>query len=167
MKPCCTNDGFRLGRSGLKCELHHRISRMRRGCTQRNLHAPSEQELESLFNTLDKMRCPVCGDKMQLMPEGRKGLVTIQHDRDGNVRLLCLACNVRHSDYPADTFYEKHQSEKWCNHCRQFRPLSRFNCDIHHKNGKRSWCKDCDNKAALTRYYARGRKKRRERKNDA
>lgn len=123
------------------CAMHYRISSMR-ACARRNGKlVPTRQEIE--WFALN-MSCFGCGKEMHwLAVDGRKDQATLQHDRDGTIRLLCLSCNVRHSHNPDDSFYELPKNHKHCPDCEKVLPYSSFCKDKSRPVGLKSYCRGC------------------------
>jgi hypothetical protein len=108
------------------CPRHYRFLSMRESAKRRQVVVPSDAQLQSILDTAG-MDCPVCHRTMNwLREEGTQTVVTLQHDRDGNMRFLCMSCNCRHWAYDGDSFYEVGPDQKRCNHCGQVKPLADF-----------------------------------------
>lgn len=138
----------RLGKSWL-CPMHYRLCSMRYTAKREGKPVPTVGELEWLVRSLDGMRCPHCKGVMTWQRGKAPGsVVTLQHDRDGSMRLLCLACNGAHANYPEDTFYDMplaSSGEKRCGKCWEIKPLSCFRLRA---DGRRhtSYCVECQAK---------------------
>lgn len=107
------------------CVKHYRFHNMKsRACTSRK-RSPLMAELELLVPV--DMVCPPCGRKMNwLYEDGRSTVITLQHDRSGEVRMICMACNVRHSRNPGDSFYKLRPDQWRCAVCKKIKDRSEF-----------------------------------------
>lgn len=128
------------------CSKHTRFFRMRAFAKSVGKTVPTEGELESLIPA--DMNCPVCARLMNwLAKDGKATQITLQHDRDGTHRLICLGCNSRHAQLPGDLLYQLKAGEKYCHGCKTIKPLA----DFHRTNsesapiGRISRCKLCTN----------------------
>lgn len=164
-KWCSRKAYVRQGRIWL-CKKHYRFSQMRTCAKRHNKYVPTYEELELLtINTLqiDKGKvCPECNRVMNwVKKDGSSTVVTLQHDRSGNIKLLCQSCNSRHSKYDGDSFYTRNKSKKLCPKCKDEKELSDFfNVKSSSKRwlNKGSYCKDCNRK--YQKEYAREYRKR-------
>lgn len=133
------------------CVMHGRMKQMRSDARSHRKAVPAESYLERLLKESLKngFLCPHCKSEMgwKLKDAGR-ATVTLQHDREGGLRLLCLRCNVRHSFHEGDRFYEDDGSSKLCGGCNLTLPLHKFG-KIKSKNRPKPRCKEC------TRRYKR------------
>jgi hypothetical protein len=121
--------------------MHYRISSMRSRAKRDGKTVPTRSEIEGMAAT---MVCIGCSRRMNwLRSEGASTQATLQHDRDGGVRLLCLACNTRHAQHPGDTFYGVASNEKWCPDCDQILPKGSFAKDRSRPVGLKSYCRPC------------------------
>ena len=103
---------------------------------------PTRQEIEAMVPS--PFVCGGCGRDMTWLrgPEPSRQ-VTLQHDRDGTLRLLCLGCNTRHSVHPGDSFYAIPAGHKRCPDCASVLPLTSFAVDRSRPIGRKSYCRDC------------------------
>lgn len=130
------------------CPRHYRFLSMRESAKRRKVMIPSDEQLQSILDAAG-LECPVCQRPMNWLRENRtQTVVTLQHDRDGTMRFLCMSCNCRHFAYEGDSFYEVGPDQKRCNHCGAVKPLAEFCTD----NGgrwanKHNVCKPCAAKA--------------------
>jgi len=107
------------------CLMHYRFSNMKsRACASRK-YSPAMKELEKLVPL--GMICPSC-DRSMVWSTGTvtSNLITLQHDRNGTVRLICMACNSRHSRFEGDEFYDLPKDSKRCHLCKVVKPLEEF-----------------------------------------
>ena len=108
------------------CPRHHRFLQMQGKAHDRKLTIPSYEELEAMFEATG-MECPVCHRRMNwFLKDGIQTVMTLQHDRSGAMRLLCLSCNVRHRDYEGDSFYKVGPDQKRCSICEVVKTLADF-----------------------------------------
>jgi hypothetical protein len=148
----CTKCGvaavYRTNLNTYYCGKHYRFSQMTRFARTEGKTVPTEVELESLLP--GDMSCPVCRRLMNwLAKDGKATQITLQHDRDGTHRLICLGCNSRHAQLPGDLLYQLTPGQKYCHGCKTIKSLGEF----HRTNsksvpvGRNSRCKLCTNAA--------------------
>ena len=78
-------------------------------------------------NVPEGMVCPCCHRTMNwLRKDGGSTCITLQHDRDGTMRLICFGCNSRHSHMPGDSFYQLPSGTKKCHYCGEIKPDAEF-----------------------------------------
>jgi hypothetical protein len=122
------------------CVRHYRFLQMRTGASSAGKVIPSMAELESLVPA--DMRCTACGTLMNwLKKDGADTCITLQHDRSGEIKLICFSCNVRHHSFPGDTFYDEPKDHRYCVGCEQSKPSSEF-----YRRSNEHWvarCKSC------------------------
>jgi len=79
----------------LLCDKHYRFYEMRAEARSKGKKVPLNFELESLYR-LTKETCQCCGRKMNwLKKDGVDTVVTLQHNADGTMDLICQSCNTR------------------------------------------------------------------------
>ncbi len=126
------------------CKKHYRFQQMR--CTAKRLgkSVPEYEWLEKEWSNI-KGHCPICKREVNwLSREGTDTVITLQHDRSGRIRLLCLSCNVRHASFSDDSFYTTDPSKKICTLCRRELPKADFANDRGAGiTKKKSWCRNC------------------------
>jgi hypothetical protein len=123
------------------CAMHRRITYMRATAKRHGKVAPSREELESLAQD---MQCVGCGQQMYwLRDQGVTKQATLQHDRDGKIRLLCLSCNSRHATHPGDIFYTIPQGSKYCPDCKQIKSASEFYLQHSRPPRRCTYCRSC------------------------
>ena len=154
----CNEPRFKLS----WCLRHWRFNQMRQCAQHAGKIIPTVEHLERLANELSGMVCPACRLPMIWTGTPKSRVVSLQHDQDGTLRLICQSCNCRHANI-GDAFYEiLGPDRKLCRRCSTVKPLSEF-----HKRtkggsygGVRDWCKTCG--YACVREYRRKspRKKR-------
>lgn len=124
------------------CERHYRIQSMRHAAKQRGVFVPSLDEMEAAV-PLD-MKCPHC--KVQMVwrrKDGGPQMITLQHDRSGEWRFLCMACNSHHAHHPGDTFYDVPKGHKRCPACQETSPLDNFHKSNAFASGHTPYCRKC------------------------
>lgn len=158
--PDCESNGVVKIGNRCYCRMHARIRQMRTTANARAKFVPSRSELETMFASLHNMECPLCTKTMLWsvgLTESRSAVVTLQHDNDGNIRLLCFGCNARHSAY-GDAIYSKDLSKHVCTQCKQELPKSEFLVYTEGTSGVRSWCKKCN--CEIQKQYRKRRAKK-------
>lgn len=132
-------------RVGNRCGKHWRFNQMRACAKASGKYAPPIQQLESL--TPMPFMCPIC--KRELIwfmkddPKHRGRVISLQHDRNGSIRLICHSCNSRHDDRPGDTFYAEGMSRRRCYSCKKTKSLDQFGPDKSRYQGKKCICRKC------------------------
>ena len=136
---------IRQGRIML-CDVHYRISSMRSAAKRHGKACPSTGEIESLIP--NPFVCIGCDREMHWLrgtgPVSQQA--TLQHDRNGEIKIICFGCNTRHASHPDDTFYEIPNGHKFCPDCREVKPQSNFSKDASRPIGLKSYCKPCSSK---------------------
>lgn len=142
-KWCPRESVRRQGRIWL-CAKHYRFQQMRVSARRDAKDVPSYADLEAITD-LSWMVCAGCGQKMHwLVSDGSRTLqATLQHDRAGTYRLLCLGCNTRHAAHPGDEFYQVGIGFKRCPSCASVKPFSAFAVDRSRPIGRKSSCREC------------------------
>lgn len=133
------------------CVRHYRFATMRARARRDGKSVPSPAELERLLPL--NMVCAPCGRTMNwLSNDGRSTVISLQHDRDGALRLICRACNTRHAHHPGDSFYELRAGERRCSSCRTVKPETDFyKATSGRWNHRMSRCKACMDEATRKR----------------
>ncbi len=130
------------------CVVHYRIQQMRQDSQVDSKPIPTRESLESLVGQIVEsgMVCVFCDRVMNwLKKDGIKTIVTLQHDRNGGFRLICLSCNTRHQHFPGDSFYATPKGHKLCTRCKQVKPFEEFYPHVGNGvNARRSRCRVCD-----------------------
>lgn len=91
------------------CAKHQVIKNMRTHALHYGKSVPSWNELDAMF-MYHGMHCKHCRKRMLLRsnraekPVDRNAVVTLQHNNDGSICLLCHSCNVSHRHY-GDALY--------------------------------------------------------------
>lgn len=138
------------------CDMHYRTQQMRVGARVSNKAEPSALCVNNLAKclVLAGMKCPVCDRVMNwLFKDGRSTVVTLQHDRDGTIRLMCKGCNSKHHWLPGDSFYDLPEGHKRCPKCGDIKPRAEFY--PLYKTKTTSLCRVCSRKTALARHHAK------------
>lgn len=138
-----------------RCDRHYRILKMVKGSIRRGLFTPDESVLDSMIDeTGENLSCPSCGKSMTFhsSANGMADVLSIQHNSDGTVSLLCLSCNSRHGNmHNRDSrFPQCGADKKSCGVCKEILPLDEFyagNC----YRGRQGSCKKCSLK--LSKQY--------------
>lgn len=143
----CPEPLYRRVQANRYCVKHYRFRQMRSGAGERGKAVPSVEELELMLLRLG-LFCPGCGTTMTFTAPSndRRHLMTLQHDRSGQMRLLCYSCNSRHPHMPGDLFYSKTAYTKWCNGCSQFRAVRDFAKHPSRISGLATRCRSCGNR---------------------
>lgn len=140
----CSSPGFRQWyKNYWLCQKHYRFQQMRMTASKRGLYSPTNAELEAALSA--NLQCPCCGVTMAWSRDkGSGSTVSLQHDDDGGIRIICLSCNQHHKA-AGDMLYELDDAEKPCTKCGQVKPLNKFHVTIEKGRwkGVRASCKDC------------------------
>lgn len=127
-----------------RCLKHMRFWQMQMSAKVGGKTVPTTDALETRYAELGKpMCCPHCSHRMYwLAKTNARRVVTLQHDHDGNCRLLCAVCNINHWPMPDDGFYEMPCDKKRCCRCEKIKPRSAFHA---YSDGSRiySYCREC------------------------
>jgi hypothetical protein len=116
---------------------------MRANAKRHGKNVPSRVLLSEIVET-SQMKCPSCGVKMNWrIKDGTKTIATLQHDRSGEIKLLCLSCNTRHAQFENDSFYSNPENHHPCRCCKQVLLKTEFNKDKSRPLGIKSYCKKC------------------------
>jgi len=141
----CGKPLYRRHQGERHCILHWQIRAMRNSSRENGKYIPSVAEIEAIIP--ESMLCPKCGRKMfWTQSQGDAALtLSLQHNADGSIGILCRSCNAREDDFPAGTFMKVPLDLKFCAKCHQLFPLCEF--QKHGSKGKwmnlGSYCKPC------------------------
>ena len=127
----------------LICVKHYRFRQMIGECRRNHKKMPPVSLLESL---VQDMTCRGCKRKMVwTRKEDSKRVMTLQHDRDGSLTLLCQSCNSAHKNFPGDSFYQYDISDPntFCRWCMTQKTASDFYKSKLTFSGLLNGCKDC------------------------
>jgi hypothetical protein len=126
----------------LLCAMHYRIGSMRSRAKRDGKVTPSREELELIVPS--PLVCIGCGKDMTwLRGPLTSRQATLQHDRDGGLRIICLGCNTKHSVHPGDSFYVIPCGHKRCPDCEKVMPVGEFSVDRSRPVGRKSYCRAC------------------------
>lgn len=126
----------------LLCAKHYRVSSMRANAKRNGKETPTREQIESMIPT--PFVCSCCHRPMTWLRElGTSQQATLQHDRNGEMRIICFACNTRHAHHPGDSFYGVPASHKRCPDCETNKPLDAFAVDRSRPIGRKSYCRQC------------------------
>lgn len=132
------------------CPKHYRFGQMRAFAKRLGKYAPSNDELQGIFDS-QGMACIDCGREMNWrMSEGKCTVLSLQHYRDGSLAFVCLSCNTRHASMPADTFCHMQSDHKLCPACGKVKHGSEFTKD-NSRSGelrRKSRCRSCSDELA-------------------
>jgi hypothetical protein len=119
---------------------------MRKEAKKHSKAVPAYSQLEAWAQETG-MACPACGVQMcwTTRDGSSRRLVTLQHNRDGSMQLLCRSCNGRHAKYEGDSFYTMDHTKKRCGLCREEKPLEEFYRRRERVNGRVHKCIPCNN----------------------
>lgn len=125
------------------CDLHYRFGQMRCNARRYGKDVPTREQLAQMIP--DNLECPVCDRKMNWRArDGTATVVTLQHDRGGRMRMLCLSCNVRHASFIDDSFYSHDQLKRICPRCRVKKDFSQFSKDrLRRWKSANTYCRPC------------------------
>ena len=141
----CGLPGERQYNKHWHCKKHARFTQMRIAARYYKKTVPTIEALEIMGREIGpSLSCPHCKQQMNWFAnDGAGSTVTLQHDRSGEMRLLCHSCNIQHAYYPGDTFYEVPLGMKHCKRCEKTLLLTEFGQAKEGRNGKRFYCKKC------------------------
>lgn len=152
-------NGFAVHKSsntGFYCPKHYRFIAMRKKAKDKSKYQPTFEELETFLQLCgNEMLCPICNRKMiwhSLYGEIRN-VITLQHNNDGNVLLICYSCNSGHgkSDL-GDNYFKIPNNKKYCSNCKRILNKNQFYKDIHRADGIYYICKKCHQEKNRQRY---------------
>lgn len=124
------------------CQMHYRISSMRSNAKRHGKAVPSREQIEAMIPS--PFECSSCNREMTWVGKfGASQKATLQHDRSGSMRIICLGCNTRHAHHPGDTFYDIPDGKKLCPDCSRVLPISSFCKDKSRPIGVKSYCREC------------------------
>jgi hypothetical protein len=147
--PCsrCGIQSVRIQGHQHLCEKHYRFGQMKASAKRHGKPVPSNMDLEEMCLSLTEMRCPTCGRTMNWMGvNGRATVATLQHDRSGLMRILCLSCNTRHASFKGDTFYINDDKTRMCPNCKKTMDRTSFCVDRSSRwLNTNTYCRSCRN----------------------
>lgn len=153
MKNICSKKGcnkigdIKIRSETVYCFKCNRFNRMMGDAQKKNKYKPSWKELEELFP--QNMICPVCDKQMIWHTKlGCLGdVISLQHNCNGNIILICQSCNVAHrNSHLGDEYFNIPKDHKYCPYCKNILLISKF-CKCNRNRDKHNAiCKQCDNK---------------------
>ena len=145
MKTCSTCKKTAVIKQGNQwlCEKHYRFGQMRSCAKRHGKKVPSREELDMMIP--DPFSCQVCNKPMNWRSkDGTSTVATLQHDRAGTMRIICLSCNSRHASFKDDSFYQHDQSKRSCPRCKQSLELVQFCKDESGRwKSLNTYCRTC------------------------
>ncbi len=151
----CGDEGKKKRGNAWYCIKHNRYIQIRAHSKSCGNAVPSHEELDSMVAALDsELHCPACGRKMNWnRKDNHQAVLTIQHDHSGEMRLICMSCNVRHAAYENDSYYDLPPGHKRCPRCNQILPYSDFAPCSGRFMGVQQRCHDCNLAYQRERYH--------------
>jgi hypothetical protein len=143
-EPLCLDPVVKVMKGSFYCAKHARFQQMRDGARRSRQTVPSYEQLEVLASAAG-MVCSHCRKQM-FWTRGQGPIsqqITLQHDRSGIMRLICMSCNSRHRDYPGDDFYKFPVDFKRCYRCKTVKPFSDFSVSRRYSFGLSPICRRC------------------------
>lgn len=138
----CDEKAYRVHGDRPLCVVHFRFETMRDAARSKGKVVPTHDDLRRMADEIiqNGLACPHCGRQMHWTkpPQRRSDVVSLQHDRSGRLRLLCMGCNIKHATYPGDTFYDAPIGWSFCHRCHQSLPPESF-----YKNRMGACCRSC------------------------
>ncbi len=126
------------------CYKHHRFREMRGGARRHRKYIPSWETLDRMLP--NDLICRICKKRMIWHANlGQfKDVITLQHNHDGSIALICHACNSGHGGSQlGDAYFDVPSNEKYCPGCKKLLHKSSFHIDRSQANGLHSQCKEC------------------------
>ena len=147
-KKTCNNIG-RVNHTNKQsyCFKCYRFQEMRHASQGKGKYKPNLKELERIL-PLD-MICPMCDKKMiwHTSLGIRKDVVTLQHNHNGDVILICYSCNAGHANsYLGDEYFNLNNNEKYCPRCNEILSKNKFSKTKRNKDNLNNICKQCRSK---------------------
>lgn len=127
------------------CYKHYRFGKMKSSAQYNNKYIPLETELENLIPS--KLICSACNKKMIWHSKlGKlKDVISLQHNHDGSIMLICQGCNSAHGHSNlGDEYFNIPNNEKYCADCKRILMLDKFGNNSIRKDGLYSICKKCN-----------------------
>lgn len=135
------------------CDLHHKIRSMRGKARKKGKYVPSVAEVEALFRGNSSMICPSCRKHMSMTySKGSEAdAVSLQHNCNGTLDLICFSCNSSHGQKPRDVFYFIPDSHKYCGRCSDIKLKASFYPNRTTRDRLQGYCKSCQSTLAKER----------------
>jgi hypothetical protein len=147
----CGQPGTIMQGTNWLCDKHYRFQQMRISARRNGKTVPSWGKLERILPK--DMICVVCKCTMNWRSKnGRKTVITLQHDESGEHRLICLSCNDKHGSGPKDLIYSIPDDHKHCPKCRQIKHKSQFGESKRSTSGCTPNCRECINNYDRNKY---------------
>lgn len=158
----CDRETHRYRSKQNLCEVHYRVVQMRDSARSSGKYTPTPGEMNQMVEALiaNGMKCEACSVEMVwgTGERGRSDVVSLQHDRSGDVRLICMGCNIRHYTFPDDTFYNHADRQSaHCARCHRTLPLSSFYVNARGRRAG-SCCKECRKELNREMWKVHGRR---------
>jgi len=157
-RPGCNERGILPNGTAAYCPKHMRTKKMMDGCKRHGKDNPGRKWLDRELDKVEAngMRCPLCGCSVVFKGNRSKvgNVISLQHDNDGNMRLICVTCNVKHQTM-GDSIYKHGPDKRRCNRCKEVLHRSRFGKFRNSERGRErehSYCREC-NKARRRDYW--------------
>lgn len=124
----CEQAGFRFRGDRWLCVVHNRFDTMANIARKRGKQIPTHDEFAAMAASVmaDGMKCPHCRITMEWHGDRHSATVSLQHDRNGEMRFMCMGCNCRHRNFPGDTFYDYPPNWRFCKLCNTAKPPTDF-----------------------------------------
>lgn len=152
----CDKPGFRYRGERWLCVVHNRFDTMRASAQSKGKIVPTHEQLEEMASILIArgMKCEACGIETQWAGvKGSLSTISLQHDRCGKLRLICMGCNQRHDDLPGDTFYDLPANHWPCPKCKRMLHLSAY-----YRERAGVYCKDCRKEINREKWAVHGKR---------
>ena len=153
----CEQDGVKTISNGRGivsyCWMHHRIRQMRAKARKKGKYAPSTKHLEHMFSNIEDMICPCCGKDMIMHSDlgPMSDVVSLQHNADETLVLICFSCNSAHGQKPGDLYYQIPDGYKHCSNCGDIKLIEKFYTNVSTRDGYQDTCKQCQGEIAKER----------------
>lgn len=132
--------------TAIYCFQCSRFKSMRHAAQTKNKYQPSWEELEKILPK--NMICPTCSKQMIWHSSlGTKGdVVSLQHNYDGSIMLICHSCNAGHGQsHLKDKYFDIPVGYNYCSQCKYILKKAEFNKCMQNKNNLLGCCKKCAN----------------------
>ncbi len=126
------------------CYRHYRFREMRHNAGKYRKYIPSWQMLDNMLP--DGLICCACKKRMiwHTSLGQLKDVITLQHNHDGSILLVCQACNSGHScSQLGDAYFNVPSNEKYCPGCKKLLHRSSFHMNRSKAVGLSNQCKKC------------------------
>lgn len=147
----CTEIGlYKIGINSYYCPKHYRFREMRGKAQQGYKTVPSwdecEEMLQPCLNEKGELgKCPYCRRQMRWKcgnNKKRSATISLQHNHDGTMGLICTSCNAGHGPSKlGDAYLDIPTDEKYCPDCDEIKLRAQFPKNRVWRNGP--ICKEC------------------------